>query len=113
MPAEGSGQCLRIYISEGARWHGKPAVQVIIQRAWELGVAGVTVLRGIEGFGVHRRLHASQLVEVDGDLPLIVEAVDRPEAITRLLDAVREIVSEGLVTVEEVAVLAQRQPPHS
>lgn len=111
MPDDRSGQRLRVYVSEGLRWQGKPAAQVIVRRAWELGMAGVTVLRGIEGYGANRRVHASRLVEVDGDLPLIIEAVDHPEAISRLLAEVEAIVSEGLVTLEDVAMIQRRRAP--
>jgi hypothetical protein len=110
---EGQSQRLRIYISEGLRWQGKSVAQLIVHRAQEFGIAGVTVLRGIEGFGVNRRVHTSHMVEVDADLPLIIEAVDRPQAISRLLGAVDAIISEGLVTLEDVTVVERRPPAGS
>ena len=111
MPDDRAGQRLCVYVSEGLHWQGTPVAQAIVRRARELGVARVTVLRGIEGYGANRRVHARRLVEVDGDLPLVVEAVDQPEAIGRLLAEVEAMVSEGLVTLEDIGMVQQRRPP--
>lgn len=48
-------------------------------------VSGMTVLRGIAGFGPDGRLHTASLVDLSLDLPLVVEFYDAPERIDRLL----------------------------
>jgi PII-like signaling protein len=42
---------------------------------------------------------------VTEDLPIVVEMVDTPEHIERVLPIVDEMVKEGLVTVEKVRVI--------
>ena len=56
---EGEGQLLRIFVGESDRWGGKPLYEAIVQKARENGLAGATVLRGIEGFGAHTRIHTT------------------------------------------------------
>ena len=51
MKLEGEGKLLRLFIGESDTWHGKPLYQAIVERVREEGLAGATVLRGIEGFG--------------------------------------------------------------
>ena len=51
MKFEGEGRLLRIFIGESDRWHGKPLYEAIVEVARREGLAGATVIRGIEGFG--------------------------------------------------------------
>ena len=73
--------------------------------AKELGLAGATVLRGSMGFGAASRVHASKLLDISTDLPIIVEIVDTAEQIQRLLPFLDECVQEGLITIESVKIL--------
>jgi len=105
---EGEGKLLRIFIGESDRWHGKPLYQAIVERVREQGLAGATVIRGIEGFGADSHLHTSRILRLSEDLAVVVEIVDeakRIDAIRRLLD---EMVEEGMVTVERVHVVSYR-----
>ena len=52
---QGEGKLLRIFIGESDTWHGRPLYEAIVARVREEGLAGATVLRGIEGFGAHSR----------------------------------------------------------
>jgi len=105
---EGEGRLLRIFIGESDTWHGKPLYQAIVQRLREEGLAGATVIRGIEGFGASSRLHTSRILRLSEDLPLIVEAVDRTDKIEHVLPLLDEMVGDGLVTLERVDVLTYR-----
>jgi PII-like signaling protein len=60
------------------------------------------LLRGIEGFGLNRRLHAPRLPDVSTDLPLVAIAVDAPERIRAALASVDRLLYRGLVTLEPV-----------
>jgi PII-like signaling protein len=60
-----------------------------------------TLLRGIEGFGINRRIHAERFPDVSTDLPLLALAVDTRERIQAVLDDVDRAVPRGLVTLEE------------
>jgi PII-like signaling protein len=108
MKIEGEGKLLRIFIGESDRWHGRPLYQAIVERVREEGLAGATVLRGIEGFGADSRLHTARLLRLSEDLPVVIEIVDSAERIEAILPALDEMVGEGMVTVERVEVIAYR-----
>jgi len=108
MKMEGEGQLLRILIGESDTWHGKPLYQAIVERAHERGLAGATVVRGIEGFGATSRLHTTRILRMSSDLPIVVEIVDREEQIAEILPLLDEMVLEGMVTVERVHIIAYR-----
>jgi PII-like signaling protein len=105
---EGQGQLLRIFIGESDTWHGRPLHQAIVHRLRRQGMAGATVLRGMEGFGAHSRLHTARNLRLSDGLPLVIEVVDRPERIQRVLPLLDEMVTEGLVTLERVQVITYR-----
>ncbi len=108
MKIEGEGKLLRIFVGESDRWHGRPLYQAIVERVREEGLAGATVLRGIEGFGADSRLHTARILRLSEDLPVLIEIVDSAEQIDRILPVLDEMVGEGMVTVERVEVIAYR-----
>lgn len=105
---EGEGQLLRIFIGESDRWQGVPLYEAIVRRAREEGLAGATVLRGMEGFGAHSRIHTSKILRLSEDLPIVVEIADRPERIEAFLPLLDEMVQEGMMTLEKVRIIAYR-----
>ena len=108
MKIEGEGQLLRIFIGESDRWEGKPLYEAIIRKARELGLAGATVLRGMEGFGAHSRIHTAKILRLSEDLPIVVEIVDKEERIEQFIPELDRMVDEGLITLEKVRILAYR-----
>ena len=108
MKIEGEGKLLRIFVRESDRWHGKPLYQAIVERVRKEGLAGATVLRGIEGFGADSRLHTARILRLSEDLPIVIEIVDSAEQIDRILPVLDEMVGEGMVTLERVEVIAYR-----
>jgi len=81
MKLEGEGKLLRIFLGEGDRLEGKPLYEVIVAKAREQGLAGATVLRGIEGFGVLSRIHTAKILRLSEDLSIVVELVDTEEKV--------------------------------
>jgi PII-like signaling protein len=108
MMNEGEGQLLRIFIGESDRWGKMPLYEAIVRKAREEGLAGATVLRGLEGFGAHSRLHTAKILRLSQDLPVVIEIVDEKERIQALLPALDEMVDEGMITLEKVHILAYR-----
>ncbi len=104
------GQLLRVFIGESDVWQGQPLYRAIVLKAREMGLAGATVLRGPMGFGAHSRMHTAKLLELSTDLPIIVEIVERPGKIQALLPFLDEVVTEGLITIEDVRIFRYR--PH-
>ncbi len=108
MQLEGDRRLLRVYIGESNRHGGVPLYEAIVQRARERGLAGATVLRGIEGFGAKSRIHRASILRLSEDLPLVVEIVDERGKIEAFLDEIEPMIEDGMVTVEAVQVLLYR-----
>jgi PII-like signaling protein len=108
MKIEGPGQLLRIFIGESDRWQGKPLHEAIVLKARERGLAGATVLRGMSGFGAASRIHTAKILRLSEDLPVIIEIVDSPDRIAAILPELDQMVGEGLMTMEDVKVIAYR-----
>jgi hypothetical protein len=114
MRMEGEGQLLRIFIGESDRWEGRPLYEAIVELVRREGLAGATVLRGIEGFGADSRLHTARILRLSEDLPVVIEIVDTEDNVQRVLPMLDEMVGEGMLTVERVHVIAYRgKPPES
>lgn len=104
MKLQGEGLLVRIFIGESDKWNHKPLYEEIVREARERGLAGATVLRGIEGFGAHSRLHTARILRLSEDLPLVIEIVDEAPKVKSFLDEVDDMIEEGMVTLERVEV---------
>jgi len=102
---DGEQVLTRVFIGESDHWHHQPLWMALLQRLRKEGFAGATAFRGIGGFGARSVLHTTLLERLSQDLPLVIEIVDTPEHIERLLPILDEMVSEGLVTMETARVL--------
>jgi PII-like signaling protein len=108
MKLAGEGLLVRIFIGESDRWDGASLYEAIVQRAREKGLAGATVLRGVEGFGAHNLIHTARIMRLAEDLPIIIEIVDQKEKIEAFLPELDNMIPEGLVTLEPVQVILYR-----
>jgi PII-like signaling protein len=108
MRLEGEGKLLRLFIGESDTWHGRPLYHAIVERVRQEGLAGATVLRGIEGFGADSHLHTSRILRLSEDLPVVIEIVDTPEQIDRVVPILDEMVGEGMLTLERVQIVSYR-----
>ena len=110
MNLSGEGKLLRIFIGESDKIHHKSLFEAIVLAAREHGIAGSTVLRGVEGFGANSRtIHSAKLLRLSEDLPIVIEIVDTEEKITAFLPTVNEFLEScgggALVTLEKVNVI--------
>ncbi|HLE97404.1 MAG TPA: DUF190 domain-containing protein [Candidatus Thermoplasmatota archaeon] len=95
---------LRVYLGEADK-HGHEALyKHIVKLLRERGFWGATVLRGVMGFGAKSVLHATSPIRLSQDLPIVIEAVDRPEKVEAVLPELEALVHEGLITTEEIRV---------
>jgi hypothetical protein len=108
MRLEGSGKLLQIFLGESDRYGRRSLADAIVKRAREEGLAGATVLRGIEGFGASSTLHTTRILHLSQDLPVLIEIVDREDRIAAFLPVIDEMITEGLVTLENVHVCLYR-----
>jgi PII-like signaling protein len=98
------GHLLRIFIGESDHRDGVPLYEWIVRQARQSGLAGATVLRGLEGFGAKSRLHTAKILRLSMDLPIVVEIVDTREKIEAFLPVIDEAITEGLATLEKVQI---------
>ncbi|GGK81257.1 DUF190 domain-containing protein [Mangrovihabitans endophyticus] len=105
MKIEGPAVRLTIFVGEDDVWHHKPLYHEIVRRAHDAGLAGASVLRGIEGYGASSRIHTTRLLSLSEDLPIAVIIVDQEDRVREFLPALDELVTEGLVIIDPVEVI--------
>jgi PII-like signaling protein len=109
MKITGQGKLLRIFVGESDRVHGRALYSALVEKARELGLAGATVWRGIEGFGARSRIHTARILRLSEDLPVVIEIVDSEEKIREALpalDALMEAAGGGRrITLEAAEVI--------
>lgn len=105
MRLEGAGERLTIFIGETDQHHHKPLYTEIVHRAHAAGLAGATVLRGLEGYGASRHIHTTRILSLSEDLPVVVVIVDTAPRIDAFLPALDELITEGLVVREPVQIV--------
>src|SRR3954454_8122258 len=96
------GYLLRVLIGESDRVGHRPLYEAIVLKAREQGLAGATVVRGVMGFGKHSVLHTAKILRLSEDLPMIIEIVDSREKVDKFLPLLNGMISDGLVTLEQV-----------
>jgi uncharacterized protein len=101
---EGTATRVTIFVGESDRWHHQPLHAAMVKRLREAGAAGVTVVRGVEGFGKNSRIHMASVLRLSEDLPMVITIVDRPERVEEFMPIIDEMVAGGLVLVEDVHV---------
>lgn len=102
MRQEYPARLLRIHISEGDRFQGKPLYEAIVAKCRELKIAGATVVRGLEGYGESAEMHKSHLAR--HDQPILISIVDTAENLSRLVPVVEQMLDTGLIAVSDVQV---------
>jgi PII-like signaling protein len=105
MWSPGPAQRLTVFIGESDRYRHHSLSSEIVQRARRAGLAGCSVFRGVEGFGASQRLHTAHVLSLSEDLPIAIIIVDTTEQIQAFLPQLDELISEGLVTVEDIEVI--------
>lgn len=99
---------LRIFIGESDTYEGQTLYEAIVLALRREGLAGATVLRGIEGFGKSSRVHTAHILRLSEDLPIVIECVDTAEKIEAILPTLDTMIGDGLVTMERVDVRVYR-----
>jgi len=111
---EGEQILLRVILSESRTFDHKPLYQRIVELLREEGMAGATVLKGLAGFGHDRQMHTAAIEVAAAGLPVVVEAVDTPEHVHRVLPKIEALMGGGgIVMLERAKVLryAATTPP--
>jgi uncharacterized protein len=93
-------QLLRLHFSESDRYQGRLLYEAVVERAKELGIAGATVIRGLEGYGETAAIHRKHLLR--HDQPVVVTIVDTAENMARLIPELEAMMDTGLMATSEV-----------
>ncbi|MEV6899188.1 DUF190 domain-containing protein [Amycolatopsis sp. NPDC051372] len=105
MQLTGTALRMTILIGEDDLWQHTPLHREILDRARKAGLAGATVLRGCEGYGLHRMIHTTRVLSMADHMPILVLLIDRPDKIRAFLPQLREVISNGTVVLDEVDVM--------
>lgn len=101
----GSALRLTVFIGEDDTWHHKPLFTEIVLRARRAGLTGASVFRGVEGYGASSTIHTTRMLSMSEDLPVSIVIVDSADRIRAFLPQVEELVTEGLLILDEVEVV--------
>jgi uncharacterized protein len=102
---------LTIYISEADRYERKRLSHAIVDMLRTEGIAGATVLHGVEGYGASRRMRTIKILDLSNDLPVVIVAIDTPQKIEAIALRVAAMVKDGLITLERISVVGSRFSP--
>lgn len=105
MKIDGPGKVVHIFIGSSDKWHGKPLYEAILERARKEGLAGASVFTGVAGYGANSRVHRASILDLSTDLPVYIQIIDHTERIESFLLILDEMVSEGLITVQDCEVI--------
>jgi len=110
MKIKGQGRLLRIFIGELDKYNKEALFEVIIHKVKELGLAGCTIIRGIQGYGANSRyIHSAKLLRLSEDLPIVIEIVDNNERIEIAMKELDKIIDDAnsgvLMTLETVQIV--------
>jgi PII-like signaling protein len=109
MHIEGEAKLLRIFVGESDLINHVPVYEKIVLEARKTGLAGVTVSKGVMGFGASSRIHTAKILRLSEDLPLVIEIVDEEKKIEEFIPVLNEIFAEansgGMITMEKVNII--------
>jgi PII-like signaling protein len=97
------GKLLRLHFSESDRYNGAPLYEEIAKKCQALGIAGITVLRGMEGYGESTEIHRSRILA--HDQPIMVTVVESAENIERLMPEIEKMVDTGMIAISNVEMI--------
>jgi hypothetical protein len=100
-----TGKLLRIFVDEDDRYERKPLYMAIVDALKAAGFTGATVLKGIEGYGIHKTVHAARTFDMSTNLPILIEVIEEEARVLAFLPALRAMVSEGLITLENLELM--------
>ena len=104
----GEATKLTVYIGDSFRYGRKKLYCAIVEMLHDEGIAGATVLHGIEGYGADKQIHTARILDLSADLPVVIAAIDRTEKIEAVLSKLDAMIEKGLVTTERVHIAISR-----
>jgi uncharacterized protein len=105
MLPKGEARKVTIYLNQDTRTHVEPLWSAILGFLRHKHVSGATLFRADAGFGAHARLHDPQSEYIAEHSGVRIEFVDTPERVDAVLPTLYEMVTDGLMTVQDVTVV--------
>lgn len=107
MKKESSALLLRIFVGESDKFKGKNLYQYLVRYLRENHYSGVTVIRGITGYGKASKIRSSDILDISSDLPIVIEIADNEEKIESLKKVFDEtgMIGSSLITEERIKII--------
>ncbi len=105
MVTRGPAKKLTVYVDESDKIGGKPVYEVLLNIFYKKKIAGVSVFRGVAGYGSDGIFHTSKMLELSTSLPVKIEAVDSEEMIKGVMPDVTDLVEKGLIEISDTYVM--------
>jgi PII-like signaling protein len=105
LKAESKAKLMRIYFGENDKWHGKPLQEALVEALRANEIAGVTVYRGILGYGANRRVHKDKTLSLSHDRPIMLAVIDTEAKLTAFTPILDQMLQQGLVVLSDVDVI--------
>jgi PII-like signaling protein len=86
-------------------WDGEPLHEAILRVLETHGIAGVTVLQGVTGFGAHRAVHRRGLIGLPVDKPTVILVIENEVKLRAVLPTIRSMIEEGIVVLSDAEVI--------
>lgn len=102
---------MRVFVDEDDRYDGKPLYMAIVEALKAAGFTGATVLKGIEGYGIHKTVHAARTFDLSTNLPILIEVIEEEAKVLAFLPALRAMIAEGLITLENLELMRISRGP--
>jgi PII-like signaling protein len=115
----GAARLLRVFFGEADQWRGEPLHEAIVKRLRKMEIAGVTVYRGILGYGAKGHEHRRSFLHISHDLPIMLSVIDSGEKIAAAVEVIEGMLEDGLIVVSDVEAVrmvrsrAVTEEPHA
>lgn len=96
---------MRIFVGESKKHGSRPLYEALSELFLKEGLAGVTVLKGVAGFGAHRVYHTHKLLEMSADMPMVIEVVESQDKINAIMPKIDALMESGMITLEKATVI--------
>jgi len=102
---KGPAKKLTVYVDESDKYKGKPVYEILLDILYKQKIAGVSVFRGVAGYGSDGVFHTSKMLELSTDLPVKIEVIDSEEMISKALPLITDVVGKGLIEISDTVVI--------
>jgi PII-like signaling protein len=102
---EGPAKLLRVFLGEADKWHDEPLYDAIVKKLRMLDIAGVTVYRGILGYGAKGHQHKKSFFHVSRDMPIMLSVIDTADKITTAAAAIENMLEDGLIVISDAEIV--------